>query len=120
MATIGVQHKQALLQDAPSRKYSEIMPKRFSVVSLMSMSFALLATWNGFGSALGTSLADASTSGSIWSLLIAAFMMTVVALGMAELSSAYPIAGAQYCWSYAVSTPEWAPFASYWYVGCIP
>lgn len=94
--------------------YFHVMPRRFSLVSLVSMSFSLLATWNGVGSAVGISLADASTAGSVWSLLIAATMMTVVALGMAELSSAFPFAGAQYYWCYAVARPDWAPFASYW------
>ncbi len=79
----------------------------------MSLSYALLATWNGFGSAFGTGFTEASSAGSIWTLTIAAFMTGVTALGMAELSSAYPVAGAQYYWSYVVASPDWAPFASY-------
>ncbi|KAL9623413.1 MAG: hypothetical protein Q9160_002306 [Pyrenula sp. 1 TL-2023] len=108
--------------------YSRAMPRRFSTLSLMSMSYALLATWNGFGSAFGTGFTEASTAGSVWTVLIAAATMGVPALGMAELASAYPVAGAQYYWSFVVSTPEWAPFASYiersactstigWYLG---
>lgn len=30
--------------------YDRAMPRRFSTLSLMSLSYALLATWNGFGS----------------------------------------------------------------------
>lgn len=93
--------------------YTRAMPRRFSLLSLMSMSYALLATWNGFGSAFGTGFFEASSAGSIWTLTIAAAMTAVTAIGMAELASAYPVAGAQYYWSYVVSTPEWGPFASY-------
>lgn len=93
--------------------YTRAMPRRFSRLSLMSMSYALLATWNGFGSAFGTGFTEASTAGSIWTLWIAAFFTAVTCFGMAELSSAYPVAGAQYYWSFVVSSPEWAPFASY-------
>ena len=96
--------------------YERAMPRQFSTLSLMSMGYALLATWNGFGSAFGTGFTEASTAGSIWTLFIAAFMTAVTAIGMAELSSAYPVAGAQYYWSYVVAGPEWGPFASYLYV----
>ncbi|KIW10678.1 hypothetical protein PV08_11642 [Exophiala spinifera] len=97
--------------------YTRAMPRRFSLLSLMSMSYALLATWNGFGSAFGTGFIEASSAGSIWTLTIAAAMTAVTGIGMAELSSAYPVAGAQYYWSFVVSTPEWAPFASYMSAG---
>ncbi|KIX04567.1 uncharacterized protein Z518_05437 [Rhinocladiella mackenziei CBS 650.93] len=97
--------------------YTREMPRRFSLLSLMSMSYALLATWNGFGSAFGTGFTEASSAGSIWTLAIAAVMTAVTGIGMAELSSAYPVAGAQYYWSYVVSSPEWGPFASYMSAG---
>jgi choline transport protein len=93
--------------------YDRAMPRRFSLLSLISMSYALLATWNGFGSAFGTGFTEASSAGSIWTLTIAGLMTAVTGIGMAELSSAYPVAGAQYYWSYVVATPEWGPFASY-------
>ncbi len=93
--------------------YTRAMPRRFSLLSLLSMSYALLATWNGFGSAFGTGFIEASSAGSIWTLTIAGVMTAVTGIGMAELSSAYPVAGAQYYWSFVVSSPEWAPFASY-------
>lgn len=93
--------------------YTREMPRQFGTLSLMSVCYALLATWNGFGSAFGTGFYEASSAGSIWTLFIAAFMTLIVALGMAELASAYPVAGAQSYWSYVVATPEWAPFSSY-------
>jgi choline transport protein len=89
------------------------MPRQFSTLSMMSLSYGLLATWNGFSSAFGTGFVEASTAGSIWTLFIAAATTAVTALGMAELSSTYPVAGSQYYWSFVASDPEWAPFASY-------
>jgi choline transport protein len=67
--------------------YTRAMSRRFSPLSLMAMSYALLATWNGFGSAFGTGFTEASSGGSIWTLAIAAVMTGVTGLGMAELSS---------------------------------
>lgn len=96
-----------------SQGYIRAMPRRFSLLSLVSLSFALTASWNGFGSAIGTGLAEFSAAGVLWTLPITALMSWIVSLGMAELSSAYPNSGAQYYWSFRVASPEWAPFASY-------
>ena len=93
--------------------YVPQLQRRFSLLAVLSLSFALTATWNGFGSAFGTSFAEAGPAGTIWTLPIAAIMNLVVSVGMAELASAYPNAGAQYYWSYRVSREDWAPFASY-------
>ncbi|THC95301.1 hypothetical protein EYZ11_005211 [Aspergillus tanneri] len=100
-------------RELEAQGYTREMPRRFSLLSLFSLGFALTATWNGFGSAIGTSMAESSSFGTIWTLIIAAVMNLVVALGMAELVSAYPNSGAQYYWSFRVASPEWAPFASY-------
>lgn len=93
--------------------YVPQLRRRFSLLAVLSLSFALTATWNGFGSAFGTSFSEAGPAGTIWTLPIAAVMNLVISLGMAELASAYPNAGAQYYWSYRVSREDWAPFASY-------
>ncbi|ETS79646.1 hypothetical protein PFICI_09499 [Pestalotiopsis fici W106-1] len=108
-------HQQFELEDhqLEAQGYSPAMPRRFSLQSLLSLSFALTATWNGFGSAIGISLAESSSSGTLWTLVVAALMNLIVSLGMAELASAYPNSGAQYYWSYQVSSQQWAPFASY-------
>lgn len=100
-------------RELEAQGYTPAMPLRFSVSSLVSLGFAMTATWNGFGSAIGISLAASSSSGTIWTLVIAALMNLIVSLGMAELVSAFPNSGAQYFWSFKVASPEWAPFASY-------
>ncbi|OCL14730.1 hypothetical protein AOQ84DRAFT_384511 [Glonium stellatum] len=100
-------------RELEAQGYTPALPRRFSLLSLFSLSFALTATWNGFGSAIGTSVAESSSSGTIWTLIVAAIMNLVVSLGMAELVSAYPNSGAQYYWSFRVASPKWAPFASY-------
>jgi choline transport protein len=75
--------------------YKREMPRRFSTLSLGALSFTLTCTWLGTGSSMGISLTEASSAGTIWSLPIAGVMTVIVTLGMAELASAYPVAGAQ-------------------------
>ncbi|CAG9970781.1 unnamed protein product [Clonostachys byssicola] len=100
-------------RELEAQGYIPVMPRRFSLWSLLSLGFTLTATWNAVGITIGSSLAESSSSGVLWTLVIAALMNLTVALGMAELASAYPSSGAQYYWSYKVASPEWASFASY-------
>ncbi|RGP78836.1 hypothetical protein FLONG3_3035 [Fusarium longipes] len=93
--------------------YSQAMPRRFSVWSLGALSFTLTCTWLGTGSSIGISSTEASSAGTLWSLPIAGVMTTIVSLGMAELASAYPVAGAQYYWSFMVARDDYKPFAAY-------
>lgn len=93
--------------------YQREMPRQFTVLSLGALSFALTCSWLGVGSSIGLSITDASGAGTIWSLPIAGTMTVIVGLGMAELASAFPVAGAQYYWSFMVASDEWKPFAGY-------
>jgi choline transport protein len=93
--------------------YKSQMPRQFTLFSLMSLSFALSCTWSGTGSSIGLSLTEASSAGTIWSIPIAGLMTAIVTAGMAELSSAFPVAGAQYYWSFMVSNEKHRAFAAY-------
>jgi len=93
--------------------YKREMPRQFSTLSLGALSFTLTCTWLGTGSSVGISLTEASSAGTIWSLPIAGIMTFIVTLGMAELASTYPVAGAQYYWSFMVAREYYKPFAAY-------
>ncbi len=93
--------------------YKREMPRQFTTFGLLSTSFALTCTWSGTGSSIGITLTEASSAGSIWTVPIAAVIIGVISAGMAELSSAYPVAGAQYYWSYMTASDKYKPFAAY-------
>ncbi|VUC21493.1 unnamed protein product [Clonostachys rosea] len=93
--------------------YESQMPQRFSLWSLGALSFTMTGTWQGTGSSMGIGLRAASSGGVMWSLLVAGTMTTVVAAGMAELASAYPVSGAQYYWSYMVASDDYRAFAAF-------
>jgi len=93
--------------------YTQAMPRQFSIWSLGALSFTLTCTWLGSGASIGIGLAEASGAGALWSLLVAGVMTLIVSAGMAELASAYPVAGAQYYWSFMVASEKYKPFASY-------
>ncbi|ODV82734.1 hypothetical protein CANARDRAFT_204638 [[Candida] arabinofermentans NRRL YB-2248] len=89
------------------------MVKSFSKFSLFSLSFDIGAAWVGLITSVSTSLICAGPAGSIWCFPVACFIVEVMALGMAELSSAYPSSGGQYHWAFCVSSPEQAPLAAF-------
>jgi choline transport protein len=93
--------------------YQRSMPRRFTFWALAALSFDLTCTWLGTGSSVGISLTEASSAGTLWSLVVAGSMTMVVSAGMAELASAYPVAGAQYYWSFMVASEKHKPFASF-------
>ncbi|KAK5705492.1 hypothetical protein LTR97_002611 [Elasticomyces elasticus] len=97
--------------------YKQAMPRRFSLWSLAALAFDLTSTWTGVGSSLGIGLMEASAAGVLWTIVVAGTMTMIVAAGMAELASAYPVAGAQYYWSFMVASEEYKPFASFFIIG---
>lgn len=74
--------------------YKAQMPRQFSKFSLISLSFALSTPWSGIGSSIGISLEDSGSAGTTWSIPVGALGTAIMSAGMAELSSAYPLAGA--------------------------
>ncbi|GJN65987.1 hypothetical protein PLICBS_000003 [Purpureocillium lilacinum] len=93
--------------------YVQAMPRQFSMWSLGALSFTLTCTWLGTGASLGIGIGEAGPAGALWSLVVAGVMTLVVSAGMAELASAYPVAGAQYYWSFMVASDKYKAFASY-------
>ncbi|EQB54870.1 amino acid permease [Colletotrichum gloeosporioides Cg-14] len=93
--------------------YHREMPRQFSTFSLLALSYAVICTWNGFASAIGNGIKQGSSAGSIFMLFPAALFIGIVSLGMAELTSAFPVAGGQYYWAFILSPPKWGPFISY-------
>ncbi|KAJ5581240.1 hypothetical protein N7450_007541 [Penicillium hetheringtonii] len=100
-------------RELEARGYRREMPRQFSVFSLVALSFSLTCTWSGTGSSMGISITEASAAGTLWSIPVAALMTTILSAGVAELASAYPVAGAQYYWAFFLSSDKYRAFASY-------
>ncbi|OQE26718.1 hypothetical protein PENSTE_c005G03148 [Penicillium steckii] len=100
-------------RELEARGYRREMPRQFSVFSLVALSFSLTCTWSGTGSSMGISINEASAAGTLWSIPVAALMTTILSAGVAELASAYPVAGAQYYWAFFLSSDKYRAFASY-------
>lgn len=114
-ATPSPPHPSTSIDDALllSAGYHRSTPRRFTPLTLTSLSFTLTCTWPGTSTSLGMALTEASSVGVLYSLIIAGAFTAILSLGMAELASAFPVAGAQYYWAFMVSERAWAPLASF-------
>jgi amino acid transporter len=75
----------------------------FTAVNVVS-SFVILYSYG---------LNNGGPASIIWWWIIGSFFTIIVGLSMAEICSSYPSAGSVYHWAGMLSTPKWAPLASY-------
>ncbi|CDK24046.1 unnamed protein product [Kuraishia capsulata CBS 1993] len=92
---------------------TEKLRVQFSTFSLISVGFSVTATWAGYGSSVAASFIYGGAPAVVWTLPVAAIYLTLVAIGMAELASAYPSTGGQYHWVYMVAPDNCKVFLSF-------
>jgi choline transport protein len=72
------------------------MPKIFSLLSTLAIAFSITNTWIGYSATFVPPLLAGGGPAVVFCLVLACFACTVLALGLAELSSAFPSSGGQY------------------------
>lgn len=71
---------------------------------------AVLPSWmSGFGGSLNAG----GPSSLFWGWVVVAPFALSIALSMAEVISAYPLAGGVYSWSLMLSSKKWGPFMAW-------
>ncbi|KAI3572714.1 amino acid/polyamine transporter I [Fusarium oxysporum f. sp. albedinis] len=88
------------------------MPQIFSLLSTLAIAFSITNTWIGYSATFVPPLLAGGGPAVVFCLVLACFACTVLALGLAELSSAFPSSGGQYHYAFMVSTEKYrAPVA---------
>ncbi|KAG7409960.1 Choline transport protein [Fusarium oxysporum f. sp. rapae] len=72
------------------------MPRIFSLLSTLAIAFSITNTWIGYSVTFVPPLLAGGGPAAVFCLVLACFACTVLALGLAELSSAFPSSGGQY------------------------
>ncbi|KAK2670464.1 hypothetical protein RAB80_012886 [Fusarium oxysporum f. sp. vasinfectum] len=72
------------------------MPRIFSLLSTLAIAFSITNTWIGYSATFVPPLLAGGGPAVVFCLVLACFACTVLALGLAELSSAFPSSGGQY------------------------
>ncbi|ORY62446.1 gaba permease [Pseudomassariella vexata] len=96
--------------------YSAELPRTLSMLSVLGLSFAIMAVPYGLSTTFYISLANGQSVTVIWGWVLLSLLSVAIAGSLAEICSVYPTSGGVYYWSALLATPRWAPIAS-WVTG---
>ena len=96
--------------------YKSELPRSLSMLSVLGLSFAIMAVPYGLSTTLFYSLTNGQSVTVIWGWVLLSLISICISASLAEICSVYPTAGGVYYWAALLSTPKWAPIAS-WVTG---
>ncbi|KAH8716841.1 amino acid permease-like protein [Phaeosphaeriaceae sp. PMI808] len=96
--------------------YQSELPRNLSMMSVLGLSFAIMAVPFGLSTTMSITLIDGQSVTILWGWVFVSLVSLSIAASLAEICAVYPTAGGVYYWSAMLSTREWAPIAS-WITG---
>ncbi|KAJ9663867.1 hypothetical protein H2198_000627 [Neophaeococcomyces mojaviensis] len=96
--------------------YKAELPRSLSMLSVLGLSFAIMAVPYGLSTTFYISLTNGQSVTILYGWILLSILSTFIAASLAEICSVYPTAGGVYYWAALLSTPKWAPIAS-WVTG---
>ncbi|KAI5291400.1 hypothetical protein KEM54_005015 [Ascosphaera aggregata] len=96
-----------------SMGYKSELPRNLGMMSILGLSFAIMAAPFGLSTTLYITLADGQCVSIIWGWVLVNLISIGIAASLAEICSVYPTAGGVYYWSAMLATKEWAPLMSF-------
>ncbi|KAF2688763.1 amino acid permease-like protein [Lentithecium fluviatile CBS 122367] len=96
--------------------YANELPRNLSMLSVLGMSFAIMAVPFGLSTTMYITLTDGQSVTILWGWVLVSLISLSIAASLAEICAVYPTAGGVYYWSAMLSTRKYAPVAS-WVTG---
>ncbi|KAJ9496995.1 hypothetical protein LTR99_003741 [Exophiala xenobiotica] len=93
--------------------YVSELPRNLSMMSILGLSFAIMAVPFGLSTTLYITLTDGQSVTILYGWLFVSLISLAIAASLAEICSVYPTAGGVYYWSAMLSTKKYAPMVSY-------
>lgn len=94
--------------------YKQEFKRKFGLVSMTGFGFSVLSCWVAMGGSLSQVMLNGGPASLVWGWLGCCICVMPVVLCMAEMCSAYPIAGGQYSWCMILSKgTQWGRYVSY-------
>ncbi|KAH2704851.1 hypothetical protein KXV24_003175 [Aspergillus fumigatus] len=93
--------------------YKSELPRNLSMLSILGLSFAIMAAPFGLSTTMYITLTDGQSVTIIWGWVLVTLISIAIAASLAEICAVYPTAGGVYYWSAMLSTKEWAPMMSF-------
>ncbi|KAL8727028.1 MAG: hypothetical protein Q9166_006326 [cf. Caloplaca sp. 2 TL-2023] len=86
--------------------YQQELKRSFGLLGMIGFSFSIVTSWTALGSVLIIGVQSGGPPVMIWSWLGISIFSLAVAYSMAEICSAYPVAGGQYSWVAILAPPR--------------
>lgn len=96
--------------------YQQELKRSFGLLGMIGFSFSIVTSWTALGSVLVIGVESGGPPVMIWSWIGISIFSLAVAYSMAEICSAYPVAGGQYSWVAILAPPSIARGTS-WVTG---
>ncbi|CRG89748.1 Amino-acid permease BAT1 [Talaromyces islandicus] len=93
--------------------YKSELPRHLGMLSVLGLSFAIMAAPFGLSTTLYITLQDGQSVTVIWGWVFVTLISIAIAASLAEICAVYPTSGGVYYWSAMLSTREWAPLMSF-------
>ncbi|KAJ8108780.1 hypothetical protein OPT61_g7934 [Boeremia exigua] len=93
--------------------YTQELKRSFGLVGMVGFSFSIVTSWTALSGVLIIGVETGGPPVMIWGWLAVCIFTLAVAYSMAEMCSAYPLAGGQYSWVAILAPTSWARGFSY-------
>ncbi|KAF9640962.1 putative gaba permease protein [Lasiodiplodia theobromae] len=93
--------------------YEQELKRTFGVVGMVGFSFSIVSCWTALSGVLIVGVESGGPPVMIWSWVGVCAVSLAVTYSMAEMCSAYPVAGGQYSWVAILAPKKWARGLSY-------
>ncbi|WRT64944.1 uncharacterized protein IL334_001884 [Kwoniella shivajii] len=93
--------------------YKQEMKRNLGMISVLGLSFAIMAVPFGTSTTLNIALTDGGPVTILYGWIFVSFVSLAIAASLAEICSVFPTSGGVYYWSAMLSTPKYSAFASY-------
>ncbi|WVQ81749.1 hypothetical protein IAT38_003874 [Cryptococcus sp. DSM 104549] len=93
--------------------YKEELTRSLGMVSVLGLSFAIMAVPFGTSTTLNIALTDGGPVTILWGWVFVSLVSLCIASSLAEICSVFPTSGGVYYWAAMLSTPKYSAFASY-------
>ena len=93
--------------------YQQELKRSFGLLGMIGFSFSIVTSWTALGGVLIVGVESGGPPVMIYSWIGISIFALAVAYSMAEICSAYPVAGGQYSWVAVLAPPSVARGMSY-------
>ncbi|KAF2803345.1 GABA permease [Mytilinidion resinicola] len=93
--------------------YQQELKRSFGLLGMIGFSFSIVTSWTALSGVLIIGVESGGPPIMVWGWLAVCIVTLAVAYSMAEMCSAYPVAGGQYSWVAILAPQRWARGFSY-------